>query len=99
MTDSIKYSDKNYAFNIGIRSMSPQIVITDELQTEKDWNCVERAVTDGVKIIASCHGNCIDDIKNKPYFNRNFFERYVVLDGEKSAGTVKGIFDMDFNGL
>ena len=95
--DAIRYSDKVYALNLGVRSMSPQVVITDELQTENDWKCVEYAATDGVKIIASCHGKSIEDVKNKPFFNGKVFERYVVLDAAKSAGTVKEIFDMDFN--
>ena len=95
--DTIRCSDKVYALNLGVRSMSPQVVITDELQTENDWKCVEFAATDGVKIIASCHGKSIEDVKNKPFFNGKVFERYVVLDAVKSAGTVKEIFDMDFN--
>ena len=97
--DCIKYSDKVYALNIGIRSMSPNIVITDELQTENDWKSVEHAATDGVKVIASCHGKSINDLKNKPYFNKNVFERYIVLDSDKPAGTVNEIVDMDFNAI
>lgn len=97
--DIIRYSDKVYALNLGIRSMSPNIVITDELQTENDWKSVEFAATDGVKVIASCHGKSINDVKSKPYFNKSVFERYVILDAYKPAGTVKEILDMDFNAI
>lgn len=94
--DVMKYSDKDYALSCGVRSMSPDIVITDELQTENDWKSAEHASTDGIKIIASCHGRSIEDIKNKEFFNNKVFERYVLLDAVKPSGTLKGIYDMDF---
>ena len=95
--DIIKFSNKNYALNYGIRSMSPQIVITDELQTADDWQSAKTAAFSGVKIIASCHGKDINDLPNKEFFIKNVFERYVVLDAAKPAGTVKGFYDIDFN--
>ena len=94
--DTIKFSDKFYALNYAIRSMAPHIVITDELQKKEDWKSAENAVHGGIKIIASCHGQDIADLKSKEYFKENVFERYVVLDAEKSAGTVKGIYKADF---
>lgn len=95
--DSIKYSDKNYALNYAIRSMSPHIVITDELQTKDDWKSAEDAASCGIKIIASCHGKNKDDLQKKDFFKNNVFERYVFLDSDKSAGIVKEILDKDFN--
>ena len=97
--DSVKYADKPYAMNYAVRSMSPQIIITDELQTYEDWKCAEYAATCGVKIIASCHGKNARDLLNKEYFNKNVFERYVFLDENKTAGNVKGVFDKDFNSI
>ena len=97
--DLIKFSDKNYALNYAIRSMSPHIVITDELQTQDDWKSADQAATGGIKIIASCHGKNAEDLQKKEYFKKNVFERYVFLDAEKPAGTVKEIYDKDFKPL
>ena len=97
--DVIKFSDKFYALNYAIRSMSPQILITDELQTKDDWKSVENAVTCGVKVVASCHGKDVYDLQKKDFFKSDVFEKYVVLDAEKSAGTISGIFDKSFNEL
>ncbi len=97
--DLIRYSDKNYALSYAIRSMAPQIVITDELQSEEDWKSAEQASAGGIKIIASCHGKDVFDLKKKDFFKPSIFERYVVLDADKTAGNVKGIFDKDFNPL
>lgn len=95
--DLIKYSNKIYALSYAIRSMSPNIVITDELQSKEDWKSAEQAAYSGVKIVASCHGKDIEDLKSKDFFNKNVFERYVVIDADKPAGSVKGIYDKDFN--
>lgn len=94
--DKIIYSDKFYAFSYGIRSMSPKIIITDELSTSDDWKCVFNASTCGVKVIASCHGSSVDDVAIKNHFIKNVFNLYVVLDGVGKPGQVKGIYDKEF---
>ena len=93
--DTIKFSDKLYAFEYGIRSLSPKIVITDELSSKFDWDCVRRAANSGVTIIASCHGYTIDDVKKKDYFNNDVFERYAVLQGDK-PGIIKDVYNGEF---
>lgn len=95
--DVIKYSDKNYAFQLAIRSLSPEVIITDELISDSDWNCVNRAVNSGIKIIATVHGKDVEEIKNKSEFTPNLFERYVVLESNGQAGKIKKIYDLNFN--
>ncbi len=97
--DNISYSNKDYAFNYGVRSMSPKIVITDELSTSSDWLCVKNAVSSGIKIIASCHSDSIENLKQKPYFINNLFDRYVVLDNNGMFGQAKYIYDKGLNKL
>ena len=99
-TDIIKYSDKTYAFNCGIRAMSPDIVITDELCGREDWKCVFRASNSGVKVIASCHAAKIEDVINQEFFIKNIFDRYVILK-EKSEGfgVLKEVYDGKLNKL
>lgn len=94
--DKIKYGSKDFAFNYGIRSLSPDLIITDELSTVSDWNCIKNAIYSGVKVLASCHGKDINDIKNKNGF-LNVFERYVILKNNGQAGEVDKILDKDFN--
>ena len=95
--DNIKYSNKLFAFNSGIRSLSPQIVITDELMNEKDWECVALATFSGVKIIATCHGGSIENITNKPYFINNIFNRYIILENKLFSGKLDKVYDENFN--
>ncbi len=94
--DNIKYCNKEYAFSYAIRSMSPNVIITDELSEKKDWEAVKNAVNSGVKVIASCHGNSLEQIRKKDFFLCGVFERYIVLDSENGqAGIVKEIYDGD----
>lgn len=95
--DVIKYCDKSYAFNYGIRSLSPEIVITDELQGQADWDFIKESVNSGVQILASCHAGNIIELKNKDFFNDSLFERYVVLSKNGEMGKIEGVFDKEFN--
>ncbi len=92
-TDIIRKSDKLYAFEYGIRSMAPGVIITDELCGEKDWQCAKAASDSGVKIIASIHGAGISDVSGKKFFIPGVFERYVLL---KTTG-LPGITDKIYN--
>lgn len=96
--DVIKYSDKLYAFDCGIRAMSPDVVITDELVEKNDWICVERAVNSGIKIISSCHAASLEEVIRKEYFKSVVFERYVVLR-KRRFGEVFKVYDNLYNEL
>ncbi len=91
--DCIKFSDKLFAFEYGIRVMSPDIVITDELCSASDWNCAKKVVDSGVNIIASCHSSSFEDLKSKDYFIPNIFDKYVILAKGKIAGIIDSVYD------
>lgn len=79
--DKTSFADKLFSFNYGLRSLSPDLIITDELCDEKDFECVKSAVNCGVKIIASIHGESIFDLTKKSFFVKGIFERYVLIKG------------------
>ena len=94
--DKISYSDKKFAFQYGIRSLSPQIIITDELSTISDWSCCEEIIYSGLNIIASCHSDNIEQLKRKLQYKYFIFDRYIFLDSSKQAGVIKKVYDKDF---
>ena len=93
--DTIKYCDKYYAFNYGIRSMSPSIIITDELVNESDWKCAYSVVSSGIKIIASCHGDNLTNLQKKEFFNKYIFDKYVFLSKD-SFGKIDKVYNREF---
>ena len=88
---------KDFAFENGIRSMKPDVIITDEINLEDDLSAIKTAITSGVKVIATIHANDILDLKQKPNFEsvlRNkIFDRFVVLSNKNGPGTIDGIFN------
>lgn len=80
-----------------IRSMSPHIIATDELGDEKDIKAIHEALKAGVKVIATVHGEGIEDLKTKPnlkeIINEKIFERIFILDNSQGVGTIRKILD------
>lgn len=94
--DSICFLDKKESILMGIRSMSPDIIVTDELGKKEDFLALEYAKTCGVNIIATMHAKNIDDLKSKQEFKtmleQKMFKRIVVLSNECGAGTISGVY-------
>lgn len=88
---------KQFGFVNGIRSMKPDILITDEINIDTDIGIIENALTSGVKVITTIHASSIMDLKNKPNFqtilDKQMFERFVVLSASNGIGTLEGIFN------
>jgi len=96
-TDVMTGCTKQYGFDNGIRSMRPDVIITDEIATPADVEMVRLAARSGVSVLASVHASGIDEIRAKPSFERlvaeRVFDRYVVLAVRDNAGTVVGVYD------
>lgn len=95
--DVYKKCSKGFAFHNGIRSMKPDIIVTDEINLDRDIEDISNALTSGVKVIASIHANDIHDLKHKAKFQRvlesGLFERFVVLGKEDGIGRILGIYN------
>ncbi len=85
--DVIRFSDKETAFEAGIRAMRPDIIVTDELSV-KDCQALTRAVAAGIIVIASAHFSDIRYVK-EPFLG--LFERFVLLE-EGKIGRIGGIY-------
>lgn len=98
--DIYSNSSKEYAFKYGIRSMRPDIIVTDEIDIDKDLQTIIDATTCGVKVLATIHSDNIHSVKNKRGFDKivenNIFERFVVLSCQEGPGTINGVFDNKF---
>ena len=96
-TDVISGCTKSYGFENGLRSMRPDVIITDELCTAADIEMVKTAAHSGVCVFASVHARDISDLRQKPIFrsviDEQVFDRYIVLTTRDTAGAVAGVFD------
>ncbi len=66
-TDVMDGCPKADAMERMLRSMSPEVIITDELGSAADTEAVCRASAGGVCVIASAHGGSIGDAERKAY--------------------------------
>lgn len=81
--DVIKWAQKSYAFSVGVRAMSPNYIICDEL-CEEDVPFVKSCLSCGVKLICSAHAKNMQDFINR--FNLpNSFETVINLNESGSS--------------
>ena len=102
-SDIITFSSKEFAFTNGIRSMSPEIIATDEIGTKSDYEAILKASSCGVKILATIHAKDIDELLRKTEFtvlkNYKIFKRYVVLKLIGGKRVIDKVYDENFDEL
>jgi stage III sporulation protein AA len=101
-TDVIDGCPKAEGIIMMIRSMSPEIIATDEIGRAADADAVTDAVNAGVKVITTIHGSGINDFLGKQTLSRiqkGIFERYIVLSRRKGVATLETVLDEKFNFL
>lgn len=88
---------KKFGLENGIRTLTPEVIVMDELATKEDVEALFYAIGSGVKIIATAHSSSIEEFLTKPHFKslieQKVFKRVVVLSFKEGVGTVDGIFN------
>ena len=73
------------------------VIAVDEIGAPEDVQAIKYAMHCGCKMIATVHGETLEEIQRKPLFeqlvNERCFERYVVLQNETHVGEIAGIYD------
>lgn len=96
-TDVLDSCPKSKGIIMAIRSMSPEVIICDEIGTYKDMESVIAALNSGVNLVTTIHGYDIEDLYKRPVFREvmenNVFNRAIVLSNKKGIGTVEYIYD------
>ncbi|CUA79849.1 stage III sporulation protein AA [Anoxybacillus suryakundensis] len=80
-----------------IRSMSPNVLIVDEIGSEADCTAILEAVHAGVGLFMTAHGHHFDDIIKRPslrpIIEQAVFERFVELTNIGRPGTIQAVRD------
>ncbi len=101
--DKISFARKSIGFENGIRSLSPNIIVTDEIGQKEDIDAICYAMNCGVKILASAHCDSMDSLAKKPLFESlvqdKLFQRYVFLSMRNGPGTLEGIYNENLTRL
>jgi stage III sporulation protein AA len=96
-TDVLDGCPKNIGMAMLIRSMSPNVIITDEIGNEGDREAIHGVLNAGVKIIASAHGYNVSELQSRrevlKMMEERVFERYIVLGNSNGPGTLLEVID------
>jgi stage III sporulation protein AA len=96
-TDVLDCCPKAKGMLMLIRSMSPRVIAVDEVGSGEDIDAIEYVMNCGCKLIATVHGNSIEDIKSKPILGKlveeRLFERYILLSNAKGVGHLEAIYN------
>ena len=96
-TDILDCCPKAQGMMMLIRSMAPEVVAVDEIGGENDLEALRYVMNCGCRILATVHGNSMEDIREKPglssFLQEKRFERYVVLGNRRGPGTVEAVYD------
>ncbi len=80
-----------------VRSMSPQVVATDEIGRQEDAAAVMEMRNAGVKVITTVHGSNLAEIRMRPQLapliSQQLFDRYIILSRSLGVGTVEQVLD------
>lgn len=90
--DVLEGTEKSEGMNLLLRSMSPQIIATDELGSREDEKAVGKAAASGVGIIATAHAKGREDLKRFGEDFLNTFECIITLSRKNGPGTVEEIY-------
>lgn len=90
--DVITGVKKLKAYECAIRSMNPDVVVTDEIYGAEEVDAVLDAMRAGVKVAASLHATGVSDLKNTVYEKlQRAMDITVVLTKKNRVGEIKEI--------
>ena len=98
-TDVCNMGNKKEGVFAALRSMSPDLIVMDEIGGDDDVEAVKKAVYLGVRVIATVHGYSLKDCYLRSdltqIINNNGFNKIIVLSNKNGAGTVADMIDLE----
>lgn len=95
-TDVLDGCPKEKGMIMLIRSMSPDLIATDEIGKKEDCKAIEAAVSAGISLLTTIHGNSYDDVMNSgigELVGKGVFERLIFLSNVPAIGSISSISD------
>ena len=95
--DVLDHCPKAVGMLMLLRSMSPQVIATDEIGRRDDVDAVWEMVYTGVSVLATVHASRFEELEQRPNLRdliaERVFQRYIFLSRRKGPGTLEGIWD------
>jgi len=95
-TDILDGCPKEKGMIMLIRSMSPDLIATDEIGKPEDCHAIEAAVCAGISLLTTIHGNGYEDVIRSgigELVKKGVFERLIYLTNVPAIGSISAIRD------
>lgn len=100
-TDVLDACPKALGMMMLLRSMSPKVIAVDEIGGKEDEEMIRQVTRCGVHIMATIHGNGLEDLKKnaigRELVREAIFERYIVMQKEKSGNIRRTIYNKELS--
>lgn len=97
-TDVLDNCLKREGLIMAIRSLSPEVLICDEIGTKGDVEALIMAFNSGVNIITTIHGFTIEDLYKRrvlsDLLDNEILERVIILSNRNGIGTVENVYSI-----
>lgn len=87
-TDVMDACPKRLGMKFLVRSMSPRVIAVDELGGPDDFACLREISASGCKILATIHGDTMEDIPKEV----SIFRHFIFMGKEKGMPGIRGIY-------
>lgn len=102
-TDVITGGDKQQGISILVRTFAPRVIAIDEIGRSADAEAILHAGVSGCRILATMHGESVEDIRNKTEMEKllhlGLIERFIVLSMNEQMDRYFEIYDREGNSL
>ncbi|WP_442601225.1 stage III sporulation protein AA [Paenibacillus sp. KN14-4R] len=96
-TDIMDGCPKAEGMMMMIRSLSPDVLVVDELGRPEDATAMYEALHAGIRVIATAHGSSLSDVSKRPVLRdlieEKLFTRYVILGFRRGDEQVIQVLD------
>ncbi len=95
-TDIMDGCPKDKGMIMLIRSMSPDLIATDEIGKKEDCHAIEAAVCAGISLLTTIHGSSYEDVMCSgigDIVKKGVFERLIFLSNVPAIGSISAIRD------
>ena len=99
-TDVLDACPKALGMMLLLRSMAPKVIAVDEIGDRGDEEMIRQVTRCGVRVMATIHGNDMEDLQNsmigRHLFEEKIFDRYIVLERVEKEKIKKTIYNKEF---
>jgi stage III sporulation protein AA len=96
-TDVLDAAPKAEGMLLMLRAHSPDIIAVDEIGDSDDIAAIMTVACCGVQILATLHGENIEDLRRKPLLapliENKIFDRYIFLTNRPNPGSLRAVYN------